>query len=132
MSCTSPHSGWVRGKASDPEEHATPPPSRQLPHFRFSEPTESVEAPYTALAMTATQSPAPESTYCSRVGRCVAPQRAPARTHGTLCINDQRPGNTGPGPGRKGWLLNRGRTPRAPSPADILVVPTTHMATIDT
>src|SRR5437773_1130726 len=30
------HSGGVRGKPSDPEEPATPPPSRQLPHFRFS------------------------------------------------------------------------------------------------
>src|SRR5438034_10104520 len=97
----SPHSGGVRGKPSDPEEHATPPPSRQLPHFRFSEPTESVEAPYTALAMTATQSPAPESTYCSRVGRCVATQRETARTHVTLCINDQTHGNRGLGQSRK-------------------------------
>src|SRR6266487_6772889 len=69
----------VRGKSSAPEEYATHPPSRPVQDLGCSELKESAEAAHTALAMRAIQSPARESTCCRRAGRCVAPQRAPAR-----------------------------------------------------
>src|SRR6266699_6131719 len=67
----------VRGKSSAPEEYATHPPSRPVQDLGCSELKESAEAAHTALAMRASPPPARESTYCRRVGKCVAPQRAP-------------------------------------------------------
>src|SRR5882757_3852779 len=122
----------VRGKSSAPEEYATHSPSRPVQDLGCSELKESAEAAHTALAMRAIQSPARESTCCRRAGRCVAPQRAPARIPGTPCISDQRLGSTGPGSGRKGWRPNPGRTPRSPSPADSLGDPPHSRATIAT
>src|SRR5256885_1323015 len=75
---------------------------------------------------------APVHVWRVRAGRCVAPERAPARIPGTPCISDQRPGSTSPGSGRRGWLPNPGPTPRAPLPADSVGDPPHSMATIGT
>src|SRR6266436_4525270 len=120
------------GRSSAPEAYATHPPSRPVQDFQCSERKELAEAPHTTSVILASPPPARESTYCRRVGKCVAPQRAPARTLGTPCISDQRPGSTGPCSGRKRWLPNPGRTPRAPSPADSVGDPLHSMATIAT
>src|SRR5262249_56259751 len=89
--------------------------SPQGRHLRCFEPRESAEAPHISPATTAIQPPARESTYYTRVGKCVAPRRAPAKTHGMPCTSDQTPENTSRAPGRKERLPNPGRTPRAPS-----------------
>src|SRR6516164_4862242 len=108
----------LRDKSSAPEEHATRPPSGQLRHFRCSERKESAEAPDIGPPRIAIQLPARESTYYTRVGKCVAPRRAPAGIPGTPYTGDQTPENTSRAPGRKERRPNLEHRLHAPSPTD--------------
>src|SRR5262245_36478048 len=105
----------LRDKSSAPEEHARRPPSGQSRHFRCSERKEAAGALDMGPARTTIQSPARESTYYTRVGKCVAPGRAPTGIPGTPYTSDQTPENTSRAPGRKEWLLNLGHTLHVPS-----------------
>src|SRR5207247_9845963 len=91
------HGREVRGRSSAPEAHATHPPSRPVQDFQCSERKELAEAPHTTSVILANPPPARESTYCRRVGKCVAPPIAPARTAGTPCVSDKRRASPAPG-----------------------------------